>query len=165
MVTRYIDPATPAEVHIALSLSIGDRLGPYEIVAPLGSGGMGEVYRARDSRLRRDVAIKVVHSYLASPDHLERLTREARATGALNHPNILAVYDVGTHLNMPYVVSELLEGESLRQRLDRGPIPYRKAVDYAVQIAQALAAAHVKRIYHRDVKPGNLFVTTDGRVK
>jgi dipeptidyl aminopeptidase/acylaminoacyl peptidase len=148
-----------------MALSIGDRLGPYEVVGSLGSGGMGEVYRARDARIKRDVAIKVLHSYLATDEHVERLTREARATGALNHPNILAVYDIGTYQGTPYVVSELLEGESLRQRLDRGPIAYRKAVEYGVQVAQALGAAHAKGIYHRDVKPGNLFLTTDGRVK
>jgi serine/threonine protein kinase len=106
-----------------MALSVGARLGPYEVLGPLGSGGMGEVYRARDARIKRDVAIKVLHSHLTSADQVERLTREARATGALNHPNILAVYDVGTYNGTPYVVSELLEGESLRQLLDRGPIP------------------------------------------
>jgi hypothetical protein len=126
---------------------------------------MGEVYRARDARIRRDVAVKVLHPYLASPEHVERLTREAIATGALNHPNILAVFDIGTYEGTPYVVSELLDGESLRQRLDSGLLPYRKALDYGVQIARALAAAHARGIYHRDVKPGNLFVTTDGRIK
>ena len=126
---------------------------------------MGEVYRARDARIKRDVAVKVLHPDLATPDRVERLAREAIATGALNHPNILVVYDVGTHQENPYIVSELLEGESLRQRLDRGPIPFKKAVDYGVQIALALAAAHAKGICHRDVKPGNLFLTTDSRLK
>jgi WD40 repeat protein len=126
---------------------------------------MGEVYRARDPRLRRDVAVKVLHAEMAEPEHVERLAREARAAGALNHPNILAVYDVGTDHHVPYVVSELLEGESLRQRLDRGRLPYRKALEYGAEIAQALAAAHTKGIVHRDVKPGNVFVTDDGRVK
>jgi serine/threonine protein kinase/dipeptidyl aminopeptidase/acylaminoacyl peptidase len=147
-------------------LAIGDRLGPYEILSPLGAGGMGEVYRARDSRLRRDVAIKVLHRSLAkTPDHVERLAREARAAGSLNHPGIVAVYDIGTEDHRPYIVTELLEGESLRSRLARGPLPYRKAVEYAMHIAQALGAAHEKGIWHRDVKPGNIFVTSDGRVK
>jgi hypothetical protein len=126
---------------------------------------MGEVYRARDIRLKRDVALKVLHPALATPEHIQRLTREARAAGSLNHPNILAVFDVGTEGAVPYVVSELLEGESLRQRLDRGPVPCRKALEYAIRVAQALAAAHDKGICHRDVKPGNVFITTDGRVK
>ena len=126
---------------------------------------MGEVYRARDARLKRDVALKVLHPALATPEHVQRLTREARAAGALNHPNILAVFDVGTERGVPYVVSELLEGESLRQRMDRGILPYRKALEYGIHIAQALAAAHEKGICHRDVKPGNVFLTTDGRVK
>jgi Tol biopolymer transport system component len=126
---------------------------------------MGEVYRAHDTRLRRDVALKVLRPSLASPEYVERLSREARAAGSLNHPNILAVFDVGTEGAVPYVVSELLEGESLRQRLDRGPIPYRKALEYGIHIALALAAAHDKGIRHRDVKPANVFITTDGRVK
>ncbi len=143
----------------------GSRLGPYQIVEPLGAGGMGAVYRAHDSRLRRDVALKVISPLLLRPDSVERFEREARAAAALNHPNILAVLDVSLDGRVPYVVSELLEGESLQARLDRGPLPYRKALDYAIQIAQALAAAHAKRIYHRDVKPGNVFLTSDGRVK
>jgi Tol biopolymer transport system component len=127
---------------------------------------MGEVYRARDARLRRDVAIKVIHETLATPEYVARLTREARSAGALNHPNILAVFDVGEHRpGVPYIVSELLVGESLRHRLDRGAIPYRKALEYGAQIADALAAAHAKGIRHRDVKPGNVFLTEDGRVK
>jgi Tol biopolymer transport system component len=146
-------------------LTPGDRLGPYEIVRPVGSGGMGEVYRARDSRLRRDVAIKVLRGRFPDPEQVNRLAREARATGALNHPNIVAIFDIGTHEGSPFVVSELLEGESLRDRLLRGVPPYRKALDYGAQIAQALAAAHSKGIYHRDVKPGNLFLTPDGRMK
>ena len=143
----------------------GARLGPYEIVGHLGSGGMGTVYRAHDARLRRDVALKVISPSLLRPDFVERFEREARAAAALNHPNILAVFDVSIGGAIPYVVSELLEGESLRARLDRGPVPYRRALEYAIQIAQALAAAHAKRIYHRDVKPGNIFLTDDGRVK
>jgi len=126
---------------------------------------MGEVYRAHDSRLRRDVALKVLRPSLATPEYVQRLSREARAAGSLNHPNILAVFDVGTEGAVPYVVSELLQGESLRQRLDRGPIPFRKSVEYGIQIAHALAAAHEKGICHRDVKPGNVFIMTDGRVK
>ena len=126
---------------------------------------MGEVYRARDPRIRRDVAIKVLHPLHASPEHVVRLTQEARAAGALNHPNILAVFDVGVQDGRPYIVSELLEGESLRHRLNRGALPARKAVEYAIPIAYGLAAAHDKRIYHRDVKPENVFITMDGRVK
>jgi hypothetical protein len=126
---------------------------------------MGEVYRARDSRLRRDVAVKVIHASLATPEYVTRLKREARSAGALNHPNIVAVFDVGTDGEVPYIVSELLEGESLRRRLDRGPLPYRKALEYGAQLADALAAAHDKGVCHRDVKPANVFVTSDGRVK
>ncbi len=147
-------------------LSPGDRLGPYEIVGPLDDGGQGEVYRARDPRLRRDVAIKIVHrSLAATPEHATRLLREARAAGSLNHPNIMAVLDVGTEGDVPYVVSELLQGETLRKRMSRSPLPYRKALDFAIQIAEALGAAHEKGIWHRDVKPSNAFITTDGRVK
>jgi len=149
----------------AVILSPGDRLGPYQIVCIIGAGGMGEVYRARDARLKRDVALKVLYRSAASPEHLQLLSREARAAGSLNHPNIPAVFDVDIEAPIPYVVSELLEGESLRQRLDRGPVPLRKALEYGAQIANALAAAHEKGIYHRDVKPGNVFVTLDGRVK
>jgi hypothetical protein len=149
-----------------MALSPGDRLGPYEVVRLLGAGGMGEVYRAHDLRLRRDVALKVLHPSLAmDAEHVQRLDREARATGALNHPNILAVFDVGTEQGVPYIVSELLEGESLRERLARGPLPYRKTLEYGIQIALALGAAHEKGICHRDVKPGNVFITLDGRVK
>jgi hypothetical protein len=126
---------------------------------------MGEVYRAHDPRLRRDVALKVLRPSLAAPEYVLRLSREARAAGSLNHPNILAVFDVGTEGAVPYVVSELLEGESLRHRLDRAPLPYRKALEYGIHVAHALAAAHGKGIRHRDVKPGNVFITTDGRVK
>jgi serine/threonine protein kinase/Tol biopolymer transport system component len=156
----------PVSSDAGRSLSAGDRLGPYEIVSPLGAGGMGEVYRARDTRLRREVAVKVLHPYLSmTPEHVERLAREARAAGSLNHPNIVAVFDVGTEGPVPYVVSELLEGESLRSRLTRGPLPYKKALEYGIQIAQALGAAHEKGLWHRDVKPGNIFVTADGRAK
>jgi hypothetical protein len=161
-----VTKARPKPSEPTPTLSPSDRLGPYEVLGLLGAGGMGEVYRARDARLRRDVALKVLHrSVSLDADHLERLDREARAAGGLNHPNIVAVFDVGVERGMPYVVSELLEGESLRERLDRGPLPYRKALDCGVQIAQALGAAHGKGIYHRDVKPANVFLTEDGRVK
>jgi eukaryotic-like serine/threonine-protein kinase len=144
----------------------GYRLGPYEIVAALGAGGMGEVYRARDTRLGREVAIKVLPPELVTdPDRLRRFEQEARAVAALNHPGILALHDVGTNDGEPYLVTELLEGESLRERLAGGALPVRKAVDFALQIAQGLAAAHEKGIVHRDLKPANVFVTRDGRVK
>jgi serine/threonine protein kinase len=144
----------------------GARLGPYEILAPIGAGGMGEVYRARDTRLGRDVAVKVIAFDVSSDsDRLRRFEQEARAVAALNHPNILSVYDVGTEAGAPYVVFELLEGESLRQRLGREALPARKAVDWASQIARGLAAAHDRGIVHRDLKPENLFVTKDARVK
>src|SRR5580658_1189073 len=149
-----------------MNLTAGTKLGPYEIVALLGAGGMGEVYRARDSRLRRDVAIKVLPQALSfDADRLRRFEQEALATAALNHPNILAVFDIGTSQGSPYVVSELLEGETLRERLRSGAIAVRKTLDYALQIAHGLAAAHEKGIIHRDLKPENLFVTKDGRVK
>lgn len=149
-----------------MSLTAGDRLGPYEIVAPLGAGGMGEVFRARDTRLDRDVALKVLATGTAvDPDRLRRFEQEARATAALNHPNILAVFDVGTHGGVNYVVSELLEGETLRERLKSGAVPPRKSVDYAAQMARGLAAAHEKGVVHRDLKPENLFLTRDGRLK
>src|ERR1700733_7165097 len=149
-----------------MNLSPGSRLGPYEIVAPLGAGGMGEVYRARDSRLKREVPIKVSpQAFSLEADRLRRFEQEALATAALNHPNILAVFDIGTHEGSPYVVSELLEGETLRERLRGGAIALRKTLDYALQTAHGLAAAHEKGIIHRDLKPENLFVTKDGRVK
>ena len=149
-----------------MSLSAGTKLGPYEILVPLGAGGMGEVYRARDTRLGRDVAVKVLPPEFASdPERLRRFEQEARATAALDHPNILAVYDIGTHEGTAYIVEQLLEGESLRQRLHGGPLPPAKAVEFGIQIAQGLAAAHEKAIVHRDLKPGNLFITKEGRIK
>jgi Tol biopolymer transport system component len=149
-----------------MSLAAGSRLGPYEILAPLGAGGMGEVYRAKDPRLGREVAIKVLPaSFSKDPDRLRRFEHEARAAGALNHPNITAIHDIGSHDGSPYVVTELLEGETLRSRLATGALSARKAIDYAIQIAHGLAAAHEKGIVHRDLKPENLFVTRDGRVK
>ena len=148
------------------SFRIGEILGPYRIVAHIGSGGMGEVYRARDSRLGRDVAIKVVLAAFSNDaDRLRRFEQEARAASMLNHPNILAIYDVGTHNGAPYVVSELLDGETLRHRLQDGALSRRKATDYALQMIAGLAAAHEKGITHRDLKPENLFVTKEGRVK
>ena len=149
-----------------ITIASGTKLGRYEIRSKLGEGGMGEVYRARDEKLNRDVAIKVLPAALSQDaDRLRRFEQEAQAAGALNHPNILAVYDVGMHHGAPYIVSELLEGEELREQLNDGPLPQRKALDYAQQIAQGLAAAHERGITHRDLKPENLFVTTDGRVK
>lgn len=149
-----------------MALTPGTILGQYEIRSAVGAGGMGEVYRAHDTRLDREVAIKVLPASLASdPDRLRRFEQEARAAAALNHPNILSVYQMATHDSISYLVSELLEGETLRERLRRGPLPFRKAVDYAVQIAHGLAAPHEKGIIHRDLKPDNLFVTKDGRVK
>ncbi len=149
-----------------MALTPGTILGQYEIRSPLGAGGMGEVYRAHDQRLDREVAIKVLPESLTSdPDRLHRFEQEARAAAALNHPNILAVYQMATEGNISYMVTELLDGETLRERLRRGPVPIRKAIDYAVQIAHGLAAAHDKGITHRDLKPENLFVTKDGRLK
>src|SRR5258705_7562215 len=149
-----------------MNLAAGSRRGPYEIVSPLGAGGMGEVYRARDTRLGRDVALKVLPaSFAADKTRLSRFRQEACAASALNHPNILAIYDVGTDDSLPYVVSELLEGETLRQRMGGAALPQRKAIDYSQQLAQGLAAAHEKGIVHRDLKPENLFITKDGRVK
>ena len=143
-----------------MPLAPGARLGPYEIVAPLGAGGMGEVYRARDARLGRDVAIKVLPAAVSTdPERLRRFEQEARAAAALNHPNMLAVYDVGTHDGAPYIVSELLEGETLRERLRPGRCRCARPSSYAVQIARGLAAAHEKGIVHRDLKPENIFVT------
>ena len=149
-----------------MSLASGTKLGPYEIQSPLGAGGMGEVYRARDTRLGRVVALKVLtDAFVHDPERLRRFEQEARAVAALNHPNILALFDIGSHDGRPYLVSELLEGQSLREILNAGPLSSRKASDYAVQIASGLAAAHEKGIVHRDLKPENLFITKDGRVK
>jgi serine/threonine protein kinase/Tol biopolymer transport system component len=142
------------------------QLGPYRIMNKLGEGGMGAVYRARDTRLGRDVAIKILTAVtLSDREKLQRFEQEARATGMLNHPNLLTIYDVGNSEGTPFLVSELLEGETLRTRIDRGPIPPRKAVDIALQLAHGLAAAHEKGIVHRDLKPENVFITKEGRVK
>ena len=149
-----------------MPLTPGSKLDGYEVVGLLGAGGMGEVYRARDSALRREVAIKVLPSFVSrDPDRLHRFEQEAQAAAALNHPNILAVHQFGVFQGAPYLVSELLEGSTLRELLRHGAIPIRKAIEYGVQIAHGLAAAHDKGIVHRDLKPENLFVTKDGRVK
>ncbi len=149
-----------------MKIPSGTKFDHYEILAPLGAGGMGEVFRARDTRLDREVAIKALPADFANDaDRLKRFEQEARATSATNHPNILTVYDIGQHTGAPYIVAELLEGEELRAQLDNGALPVRKAIDYARQIADGLAAAHAKGIVHRDLKPENLFVTADGRVK
>ena len=149
-----------------MGLTQGTKLGPYEILGTIGAGGMGEVYRAKDPRLKRDVAIKVLpSSYSTDAERLRRFEQEAQAAGALNHPNITAVYEFGTHEGSPFIVTELLDGETLRLRLSGGALPVRKATDYAIQAAKGLAAAHEKGIVHRDLKPENLFITNDGRVK
>jgi serine/threonine-protein kinase len=149
-----------------MPLAIGTRIGPYEVTGWLGAGGMGEVYRARDPRIGRDVAIKLIRDSLASDRaRVSRFELEAKAAGQINHPNILAVYDVGTHAGVPFIVSELLEGESLRTRLAGGALAPKKAVEYARQIADGLEAAHDRGIVHRDLKPENLFITADGRLK
>jgi serine/threonine protein kinase len=149
-----------------MSLEKGQRLGPYEILGPLGRGGMGEVFRARDTRLGRDVAIKVLPAGMAADAAAAaRFDQEARAVAALSHPHILAIHDFGQHDGVPYAVSELLEGETLRDRISSGRMPLRKAVEVALQIAQGLAAAHAKTIIHRDLKPENIFLTADGHAK
>ena len=149
-----------------MGLQPGTKLGPYEIVSAIGAGGMGEVYRARDTRLGRDVAIKVMPVSVAQDaDRLSRFEQEARTVATLNHPNIMALHDIGTYEGAPFLVSELLEGETLRQKIEAGPIPTRRTVEYALGIAQGLAAAHEKGIVHRDLKPENIFITRDGRVK
>jgi eukaryotic-like serine/threonine-protein kinase len=149
-----------------MTLTSGAKLGPYEIVALLGAGGMGEVYRALDTRLGRDVAVKVLPEGLAKdPDRLQRFEQEARTIAALNHPNVLGIHDIGTHNGTPFLVSELLEGQTLREKLETGPLPVRRAIECALGIAQGLAAAHDKGVVHRDLKPENVFITRDGRVK
>ena len=149
-----------------MSIAAGSQLGPYQIGALLGAGGMGEVYRAHDPRLTRDVAIKLLPAaFSADPDRLRRFEQEARAVAALNHANILAVHDVGSHDGSPYLVSELLVGETLRERLSGAALPIRRVLDCAVQVARGLAAAHEKGIVHRDLKPENIFLTANGGVK
>ncbi len=149
-----------------MPLPVGTKFGGYEILGPLGAGGMGEVYRARDTALNREVAIKVLPPYVSrDPDRLRRFQQEAQAAGALNHPNILAVHRFGAYSGAPYLVSELLLGATLRETMNRGPMPARKVIEIGVQIARGLAAAHEKGIVHRDLKPENFFITKDGQVK
>ena len=147
-----------------MTLRPGTALGPYEVVALIGTGGMAEVYRARDRRLQRDVAIKVIApQHLQNPDALKRFQQEAQALAGLTHPNIVSLFDIGNEDGTFFVVSEILEGMTLRQRLQGGPIPVRQALELAVQICQGLTAAHAHGIVHRDLKPENLFVARDGR--
>src|SRR5208283_1301896 len=147
-------------------LMAGQYFGHYRIIEKIGTGGMGDVFRAHDERLQRDVALKLIRPASSdNPDHLRRFEQEARAAAALNHPNILAIYDVGFEGTTPYIVSELLEGKTLGQRLSEGAIPLREASGYALHIAHGLTAAHDRHIVHRDLKPENLFLTDDGRVK
>jgi hypothetical protein len=149
-----------------MALASGTRLGPYEIAERLGAGGMGEVYRARDPRLSREVAIKLISTDGAtSPDRLRRFETEARAAAQLTHPNVVTVFDVGTHEGHPYLVLELLDGETLRETLHSGIPPLRQAVSWALEVSRGLAAAHERGIVHRDLKPENVFLTGDGRVK
>ena len=145
---------------------IGALLNQYRIIASIGAGGMGEVFRARDTRLNREVAIKVLPKDLvADADRLRRFEQEAKTLVVLNHPNVLTIHDAGVHEGAPYLVSELLEGKTLREEMNGAALPVRKATDYALQIALGLAAAHGKGVIHRDLKPENIFVTKDGRVK
>jgi eukaryotic-like serine/threonine-protein kinase len=165
-----LPPAVNAKLEAGQIASAGlNRLGPYQLIRSIGAGGMGEVFRARDARLNRDVAIKVLpKSFASDPDRLRRFEQEAKTLAALNHPNGLTVYDTGVHEQAPYLVSELLEGQTLREVMNGvsgAGLPVRKATDYGLQIAQGLAAAHSKGIIHRDLKPENIFLTKDGRVK
>jgi len=145
---------------------IGTSINQYRITGAIGAGGMGEVFRARDTRLNRDVAVKVLpKDFVAEVDRMRRFEQEAKTLAALNHPNVLTVFDAGVHEGTPYLVSELLEGKTLREEMNGGALPVRKAIDHALQIAHGLAAAHGKGIVHRDLKPENIFVTKDGRVK
>src|SRR6476619_107086 len=149
-----------------MTLQPGTRIGSYEILAPLGAGGMGEVYRARDAKLDRDVAVKVLPAHLtADPDSLARFEREALAVAALSHPNILSIFDFGTQGGMSYAVTELLEGETLRAKLTAAAIPQGRALSYALQIARGISAAHKRGVVHRDLKPDNVFIVADGHVK
>src|SRR5579864_1265430 len=149
-----------------MALQAGVRLGAYQILGPIGAGGMGEVYKARDTKLNRDVAIKVLPDLLATdPAALARFEREAQAVAALSHPNILAIHDFGSDAGVAYAVTELLDGETLRARMDASPLPLRKAVECGLQIVRGLAAAHQKGVVHRDLKPENIFLTRDGQVK
>src|ERR1039457_3028121 len=149
-----------------MPLAPGSRLDSYEIIAPLGAGGMGEVYRARDAALKRDVAVKGLPEYWSrDPARLRRFEQEAQAAAALNHPNIVSIFHVGQYDGSPYIVTELLQGETLRDRLRRGPMRLKEVLDYGVELARGLAAAHDAGIVHRDLKPENIWVTKDGRIK
>ena len=149
-----------------MTIAASTRLGPYEVLGPLGSGGMGEVYHARDSRMGRDVAVKVLpEAFLDSAERKQRFEQEARTTAALSHPNLLVVYDVGTHEGLPFIVTELLEGETLRDRMQGGKLTVKKALALAMQIAAGIAAAHEKGVVHRDLKPENIFILEGDRVK
>jgi len=149
-----------------MSLAPGARLGPYEILSPLGAGGMGEVYRARDTRLDREVAVKVLpEAFAADAERLARFETEAKAVAALTHPNILSIHDYGNQEGVVYAVMELLSGRTLQDRLDSGPVSQKRAIEYALQVTEGLSAAHEKGIVHRDIKPANLFLTEDGHVK
>jgi serine/threonine protein kinase len=149
-----------------VTLAVGTRLGPYEIVAPLGAGGMGEVYRARDTRLAREVAIKVLpESLAADQERLKRFEKEARSASALNHPNIVTIHDIGSKAGVSYIAMELVDGATLRELLANGPVPIKKLLQIAPQIAEGLARAHEAGIVHRDLKPENVMVKKDGLVK
>src|SRR5438067_10156683 len=149
-----------------MTIPAGTKLGRYEIRSKIGEGGMGEVYRAYDPKMNREIAIKILPAaFSADKGRLARFEQEAQAAGTLNHPNILVIHHIGIHNGAPYIVSELLEGETLRERMAGTALPQRKAIDYALQIAKGLAAAHEKGIVHRDMKPDNVFVTNDGRIK
>jgi len=149
-----------------MALASGTRLGAYDVVAPLGSGGMGEVYRARDSRLDRDVALKVLpHEVASHPDRLARFEREARAVAALNHPNIVTVHSIESAGDTRFITMELVKGQSLDQLVSQGPMPVERLLDIGIPLADALVAAHARGVVHRDLKPGNVMVTREGRVK
>src|SRR5437762_10116393 len=151
---------------MSAQLSAGTRLGRYEIHSQIGAGGMGEVYRAYDPKMNREIAIKILPAaFSADKERLARFEQEAQAAGSLNHPNILAIYHIDAHDDSPYIVAELLEGETLRKRISGAPLAQRRAIGYALEIANGLAAAHEKGIIHRDLKPDNIFITKDGRVK
>jgi serine/threonine protein kinase len=155
-----------APMSAAMALGAGVKLGNFEIVGLLGRGGMGEVWRARDSRLKREVAIKTLPPvFAADDDRIARFEREARAASALNHPNIVTVHDVGREDGVSFIVSELVEGETLSRVIERGPLPLRRLIDVGTQIADGLAAAHAAGVVHRDLKPGNVMLTSGGRVK
>ena len=147
-----------------MPLTPGDKLGPYEILSPIGAGGMGEVYKARDTRLDRSVAVKVLPEHIAKREDLRvRFEREARAVASLNHPNICTLFDIGSQDGTSYMVMELMEGETLAARIEKGPIPLEPALAYASQIADALDRAHRAGVTHRDVKPANIMLTRDGK--